>query len=61
MILARARSFLFVPVDRLDRLPKALASPAHVIVAGLEDGVGPSNQAAARAALGGGAAAGRCV
>jgi len=51
MILARARSFLFVPADRLDRLPKALASPAHVIVADLEDGVGPSSKAAARGAL----------
>jgi citrate lyase subunit beta/citryl-CoA lyase len=51
MLLTRARSFLFVPADRLDRLPKALACPAHVIVVDLEDGVGPADKPAARAAL----------
>lgn len=51
MLLTRARSFLFVPADRLDRLPKALACPAHVIVVDLEDGVGPANKSAARVAL----------
>ena len=31
-VLARARSFLFLPADRLERLPKALASGAHAVI-----------------------------
>ena len=46
--LASARSFLFVPADRLDRLPKALASGAHAVIIDLEDAVAPEHRADAR-------------
>jgi citrate lyase subunit beta / citryl-CoA lyase len=49
--LASARSFLFVPADRLDRLPKALASGAHAVIVDLEDAVAPEHKKAARLAL----------
>ena len=49
--LARARSFLFVPADRPERLPKALASGAHAVIADLEDAVAPEDKPAARQAL----------
>jgi citrate lyase subunit beta / citryl-CoA lyase len=49
--LASARSFLFVPADRLDRLPKALASGAHAVIVDLEDAVAPEHKADARRAL----------
>jgi len=49
--LAAARSFLFVPGDRLDRLPKALASGAHAVILDLEDAVAPEHKAAARTGL----------
>lgn len=49
--LARARSFLFVPADRPERLPKALASAADAVIVDLEDAVAPAAKAAARAAL----------
>lgn len=49
--IALARSFLFLPADRLERLPKALASGAHAIVLDLEDAVAPQNKAMAREAL----------
>jgi citrate lyase subunit beta/citryl-CoA lyase len=49
--LARARSFLFVPGDRPERLPKALASGAHAVIADLEDAVAPEDKPAARHAL----------
>ena len=49
--LAHARSFLFVPADRPERLPKALASGAHAVIADLEDAVAPQHKAAARSAL----------
>lgn len=49
--LARARSFLFVPGDRPERLPKALASGAHAVVVDLEDAVAPQDKAAARQAI----------
>lgn len=42
------RSFLFVPGDRPERFPKALASGAHVLVLDLEDAVGPSQKDQAR-------------
>lgn len=48
----RLRSLLFLPATRLDRLDKALASGADTVVLDLEDGVGPGDKAAARAALG---------
>lgn len=43
-----AQSFLFVPGDRADRLPKAAASGADCVVVDLEDAVHPANKAAAR-------------
>jgi citrate lyase subunit beta/citryl-CoA lyase len=49
--IALARSFLFLPADRLERLPKALASGAHAVVLDLEDAVAPGHKAAAREAL----------
>jgi citrate lyase subunit beta/citryl-CoA lyase len=49
--LAWARSFLFLPADRLERLPKALASGAHALILDLEDAVAPEHKPAARAAL----------
>ncbi|NIM43863.1 MAG: CoA ester lyase [Hydrogenophaga sp.] len=49
--IALARSFLFLPADRLDRLPKALASGAHALVLDLEDAVAPGRKGDAREAL----------
>ena len=49
--LQLARSFLFVPADRIDRLPKALASGAHAVIVDLEDAVAPEHKAAAREGL----------
>jgi len=49
--IALARSFLFLPADRLDRLPKALASGAHALILDLEDAVAPERKADARDAL----------
>ncbi len=45
-----ARSWLFVPADRPDRFDKAVSSGADIAVLDLEDGVGPANKQAARAA-----------
>lgn len=50
--MEHARSFLFVPGHRLDRLPKALASGAHAVVVDLEDAVAANDKDAARQALG---------
>lgn len=50
-IAAHARSFLFLPADRLARLDKALASGAHMVVLDLEDGVAPQAKPSARGAL----------
>lgn len=44
-----ARSFLFVPGDRPERFPKAVASDADVLIIDLEDAVGPDNKERARA------------
>ena len=49
--LARARSFLFVPGDRPERLRKALDSGAQAVIADLEDAVAPEDKSAARRAL----------
>jgi citrate lyase subunit beta/citryl-CoA lyase len=49
--IGHARSFLFVPGDRMERLPKALGSGAHAVVADLEDAVAPDHKPAARAAI----------
>ncbi|WP_048440310.1 CoA ester lyase [Caenimonas sp. SL110] len=51
MLVSRARSFLFLPADRLDRLSKALGSGAHIVIVDLEDGVGANAKTAARTAL----------
>lgn len=50
-VLAGARSFLFVPAHRLERLPKALASGAHAVIVDLEDAVASEDKPAARDAL----------
>ena len=42
------RSWLYVPGDRPDRIAKALASEADVVIIDLEDAVKPDNKAAAR-------------
>lgn len=47
-----ARTFLFLPCDRLERLDKALASQTHMVVLDLEDAVAPATKEAARSALG---------
>jgi len=49
--LQEARSFLFVPGDRPERLAKALASAADAVILDLEDAVAPAAKPAARAAL----------
>ncbi len=43
-----ARSHLYLPADRLDRLPNALASGAHRVILDLEDGVASSRKDEAR-------------
>lgn len=50
-LLARARSFLFVPADRPERLHKALASGADAVIVDLEDAVAPLAKDGARQAL----------
>ncbi|NMG68029.1 CoA ester lyase [Azoarcus indigens] len=49
--LAAARSFLFVPASRPERIAKALSSGADVVVVDLEDAVPPADKDAARAHL----------
>jgi citrate lyase subunit beta/citryl-CoA lyase len=48
-VIEDARSFLFVPGDRPDRFPKAVASGADVVILDLEDAVTPAAKDAARA------------
>lgn len=48
-VLTPARSYLFVPGDRPERLDKALASGADRVVLDLEDAVAPAAKDAARA------------
>jgi citrate lyase subunit beta/citryl-CoA lyase len=45
------RTYLFVPGNRPERFPKALASGADAVVLDLEDAVAPVDKAAARAAV----------
>ncbi|GAA2241082.1 CoA ester lyase [Promicromonospora sukumoe] len=45
-------TFLYVPADRPDRVAKALASPADVVLVDLEDAVAPSRKEEARANAG---------
>lgn len=47
-----ARTLLFLPSDRLERLDKALSSEAHVVILDLEDAVAPAGKDAARSELG---------
>jgi citrate lyase subunit beta/citryl-CoA lyase len=47
-----ARSALFVPATRADRIAKALASGADAVIVDLEDAVAPQDKETARAALG---------
>ena len=48
---ANARSFLFVPATRPERIPKAFASGADAVIVDLEDAVAPADKEAARAGL----------
>lgn len=52
-LIAQARSFLFVPAVRPDRVAKALASGADAVIIDLEDAVDPGEKEAARHALAG--------
>lgn len=52
-----ACSFLFVPATQPDRLPKALASGADMVIADWEDAVAPADKERARSALAGAVAA----
>jgi citrate lyase subunit beta / citryl-CoA lyase len=56
-----ARSYLFVPATRPDRVGKALASGADAVVVDLEDAVAETDKAAARQSLGDLAPAAACV
>lgn len=49
--LGRARTFLFVPASRPERIAKALASGADVVVVDLEDAVAPDDKTTARQSL----------
>lgn len=49
--LLTARSFLFVPADRVDRYEKAMASGADMVIIDLEDAIAHDDKAKARAAL----------
>jgi citrate lyase subunit beta/citryl-CoA lyase len=44
-------TWLYVPADRADRVPKALASGAHCVIVDLEDGVAADAKIAARDGL----------
>lgn len=46
-----ARSALFVPATRTDRIPKAMATDADVVIVDLEDAVAPQDKVAALASL----------
>lgn len=50
-LLCVARSFLFVPANRLERFAKALASGADAVIIDLEDAVAPDAKEDARAQL----------
>jgi citrate lyase subunit beta/citryl-CoA lyase len=49
--LQQARSFLFVPATRLERMSKAFDASADAVIMDLEDAVAPDSKDAARAAL----------
>lgn len=46
------RSALFVPANRLERIPKAFAAGADIVIVDLEDAVAPEAKSAARDSLG---------
>jgi citrate lyase subunit beta / citryl-CoA lyase len=50
-VLARYRSWLFVPANRPDRITKAFASGADAVIMDLEDACPPAEKVAARAAV----------
>lgn len=50
-LLARARSFLFVPATRPERFAKALAANADAVIIDLEDAVAAADKEGARLAL----------
>lgn len=50
-IFETAQTALFTPGNRPDRLHKALASPADVVIADLEDAVGVADKATARTSV----------
>ncbi|AEB82585.1 HpcH/HpaI aldolase/citrate lyase family protein [Alicycliphilus denitrificans] len=56
-LVRNACSFLFVPATQPDRLPKALASGADMVIADWEDAVTPADKERARSALAGAVAA----
>jgi citrate lyase subunit beta/citryl-CoA lyase len=58
---AIARTYLFVPGTRPERIPKALASGAHAVIVDLEDAVPPADKARARDAIAGALDAARPV
>ncbi|MDQ8703742.1 CoA ester lyase [Streptomyces sp. LHD-70] len=47
--ITAARSLLFVPADRPDRFPKAVAAGADLVIVDLEDAVAPADKEQARA------------
>lgn len=47
-VVCGARSLLFVPASRMDRLGKALQSPADAVIVDLEDAVPPAGKELAR-------------
>jgi citrate lyase beta subunit len=49
--LASARTFLFVPASKPERIHKALSSGAEVVIVDLEDAVAPADKDTARKAL----------
>jgi citrate lyase subunit beta / citryl-CoA lyase len=51
LLIASARSFLFVPANRPERFAKALASGADAVIIDLEDAVPPADKPAARRQL----------
>ena len=46
-----ARSYLFVPATRIERVPKALAAGADAVIVDLEDAVAPADKRTARDTL----------
>ncbi|HEX4137996.1 MAG TPA: CoA ester lyase [Bryobacteraceae bacterium] len=59
--MSAPRSYLFVPGNRPERFPKALASGADAVIIDLEDAVPPAERAAARANVAAWVSPERCV